>query len=60
MRKGQEVKIKKEFCGENENPNEIYIVVEDRDSRVLITPKQSELSIKPQESVMKYMLKAKK
>lgn len=47
--KGQVVKFHTPL--EDEDPNEKYIVVEMRGSRVLITPLESDLSFKPQNSV---------
>ena len=53
--KGSIVKIKKKFC-QREEIGMLFIVVDDRDSRMLIAPVSSKLLIPGTESVPTHML----
>tara|TARA_R110000824_G_scaffold289935_1_gene478467 strand:- start:573 stop:770 length:198 start_codon:yes stop_codon:yes gene_type:complete len=55
IKKGSIVKIKNEFCSKEEI-GMLFIVVDDRDSRMLIAPVSSKLLIPGTESVPTHML----
>ena len=53
---GETVKIKAEYLDQGENPNEIYLVLEDKENRSLITPANWPYALKPTETVLNSML----
>ena len=56
MEVGTIVKIKEEYLNPGENPNQQYIVVEDKDSRCDISPYPCSLPLPPRNTVFTIML----
>jgi hypothetical protein len=53
---GEIVTIKKEWCDAIEEETMEYVVIEDRDTRVLIADSKDKSILRPTQSVFKYML----
>lgn len=58
FKKGQKIKIKKQYLDDPEENKLNYIIIEDKGDRVLIEPTNTSLNIIPQQTIKKYMIES--